>query len=811
MKLKLSIIALISITLFGAGIKIVLACADIGTPYDNYVSFFQNNITAAPQYKPFYYIDFLTFYDNWYTTEDIPEDDVLQDANIDEWYHYCKKAAKRADIDSFMNTFSAKDVIGLLDNPSGLQAKVRENSFCKFILTEKNKEVYRYLLFAKKCEPFNSTAEFYWDEKTQSNLTAEKDSVTQTQLIDEGVRMNAATTNDFLKWRYAYQAIRMAFYMHDCGKTLQLYEQMLHNKTARNVMYPRCIELKAGALYHIGKKKEAAYLYSKAFDLNDNLKGSAYQSFLWATDSIKMAALQPMCKNNHEKAVLVVMDGLYEKSGEGFEGLKLMQKAYALDPGVKGLDIIMTREINKAEQRYFQKKEFIERDLDKGSCFYSYYSDIYERDKKDWEKVKSKYTAYLDELNLFAQKMAPGPKTTDKAFWLLASSYIYFIRDNFGECKKYLELAGKEKMNQHEHDVHDVINILCIVHKGEKLTPETETELLPSLKWVEKREYQSKRFKKAYKDLLATILTDKYMDQKDTVRALFCLARANRNDMGGFSVSGDFTDIPGGLLENMSLDRFREVEAFVNKNDKSDFEKWLTLKNQYPLATLKELEGTKFIREMKFENAIAALSSVPKRDLQSRLPDFLIGHLQDTQDWNASDSANTYTKLEFAKKMLALEKKLEQDPRNARAAYQYANGLYSMSYYGKACHAFAYYRSTYDEYGYFASPARNKLPGFKKEFYSVSKALTYYLQASNNSSDREFKARCLFMAAKCWQKSCPVRGAHDRFSSYNNDDYYFNSLRNPYFSKLLKGYKNTSFYTDAFTSCSYLRDYARFN
>ncbi len=61
------------------------------------------------------------------------------------------------------------------------------------------------------------------------------------------------------------------------------------------------------------------------------------------------------------------------------------------------------------------------------------------------------------------------------------SAYIYFIAYKFTDSKKYLALAEKEKMNKHEHDVHDIINMLCIVHKGGKLTPETEAELLPSL------------------------------------------------------------------------------------------------------------------------------------------------------------------------------------------------------------------------------------------------------------------------------------------------------------------------------------------
>jgi hypothetical protein len=621
--------------------------------------------------------------------------------------------------------------------------------------------------------------------------------------------MSAKSKNDLLTWRYTYQALRLAYYCRDYLTTLNLYDKLVGKKTANNIMYPRCLALKAGAQYHTRKKKMAAYQYSRAFDLSDDMKRSTMLSFNWATDSIKVADIQSLCKNNHEKAVVLVMDGLYERGGEDFEGLKLMQKAYALDPNVKGLNIIMTREINKAEQRYLQERESMERSL--GNTFeanYSFDAEYARKRKDEWKKLKTKYKTYLGDLNTFSQKVARDTKTKDKAFWYLSSSYICFMQDKFADSKKQLELAGKEKMNTHEHDVHDIINMLCIVHKEEKLTPETEAELLPCLQWVEKRENKSKRFKKVYRDMLATILTDKYMQQKDTVRALCCQARADKDGNNSFFVADDYTDIPGTLIENMSIDKLHEAQAFMQKNNKTEFEQWLTNNTPYPASVLRELEGTKYIREMQFDKAVAVLSVVPKSLLSTTvLPDVLISHFQDTQEWNKSDSAKTYNKLEFAQKMLSLEKTLEKQPKNGRVAYQYANALYNMSYYGKAHHAYDYYRSTYDEKAYYTA-LRKKLPDYKKEYYGLAKASRYYEIALNNMSDREMKARCLFLMAKCWQKNCtpPGKDNADRLAR-DEKAYYNHSLLNPYLQRLHDEYRNTKAHTEAYSTCSYFRDY----
>jgi hypothetical protein len=86
----------------------------------------------------------------------------------------------------------------------------------------------------------------------------------------------------------------------------------------------------------------------------------------------------------------------------------------------------------------------------------------------------------------------------------------------------------------------------------------------------------------------------------------------------------------------------------------------------------------------------------------------------------------------------------------------------------------------------------------------------YYIQAFNNSLDKEFKARCLFMAAKCWQKNCPMP-AEDANDTYfwgsGNDAYFVNSLQSPYLKQLAEEYKDTKYFEEAHSTCAYLRAY----
>ncbi len=726
-----------------------------------------------------------------------PSDDTdLPDGNITEWYDRCEGTVKRADIDSFLNTFDHDDVRALAQLVIDVPAKVKNNSFSRFLLQPENKDLLNYMVYAKQCEPLNADPGGHWDEGERNYINNTKDTAAMQQMIAKGVIQSSRAKTSFLKWRYTYQALRLAFYNNDNQEVLDLYSSLAGNRTANNIMYPRCLGLKAGALFRLHRKREAAYLYSKAFDQGNDMKYGGFLSYLWCLDSMKTTDILPLCKNKHEQAVLWVMDGLHECSGEEMEGIKCMQKAYALDPNVKGLKFIMTREMNKAEQRFLQRRESEERMLTPRPSYYSYI-ETSDDTKSEWKKEKATYLKYLEQLNTFSQKIATTNSTRDKAFWNIASAYICFMQDKFADSKAYLDIAGTQKMIPSERDVYDIVKIISTVHQSTRLTPETEAELLPALKWVESRCDRSVRFKRTYKDLLGKILTDIYMQQNDTVRALYCLANSIRKDQYASSVSGEFTDLPGSLLENMSMARLHEVQYFVNKKNKTPFERWLTDSTTYPIATLLELEGTKYIREMKFEKAVAIFSKKEAWAGQD-LPDVLVCQLQDSRDWDMNDSAHIYNKLNYARKMVALEQQMKKEPHNALPCYQYANALYNTSYYGKANNACAYSLSTTDDLAYYAEHRKGLQPELY-EYYDVLQAMKYYMLAYARIADREMKARCLFMAAKCWQKNC------------KGNDYYQNSLKSPYLARLNKEYRRTKFYQEAYSSCSYLRDYALFH
>jgi hypothetical protein len=114
----------------------------------------------------------------------------------------------------------------------------------------------------------------------------------------------------------------------------------------------------------------------------------------------------------------------------------------------------------------------------------------------------------------------------------------------------------------------------------------------------------------------------------------------------------------------------------------------------------------------------------------------------------------------------------------AQASFELANGFYNMSFYGNG-------RDIYVTRSWNLSPrwenATSVSPALRMDL-----AQKYYLQAAALSSDREFKAKATFMAAKVEQTE-------------SNDRTHFRTLR--------ESYSNTSYYQEIIRECGYFRSY----
>jgi len=793
------IILISSVAVIGASVKLVVACASGEPDPGDEPTFFFNTVNDKPVYTPFYYTPYLTIYYDYYGFDSGEFKYHPHDENTRSWKAYTGSAVKEADIDSFLYKFAANDVMRIYDHirkdyTLSVPQKVAQNQFTKWLVTHKDHEAVLYLAFAKQCERHALPVEVFWDDAKNQYASAKRDSGSMQELVHEGIKRFSTATNPDIKIRYAYQVTRMAYYSHEYPQTLLAFNAMLPSG-CHHYLYYRCLSLRAGAMFRMGRKNEAAYYYSHVFDSSDEQKQQSYTSFRWAING-NIDQVLPLCKSDHERAVLYLMRGLYDYGPSYFDRwekgvtepkavskmIATINAAYQYDPHVRGLDVLMTRYINQLEAPAIPRIA----------------------------TSKPKTNTAVEDLNKIAMRIAGEGKTGDKAYWLLASAYLYMLDADADNCSKQLAAAKAAKMTAAEEDVHYVISTLYTIRKKGKINAETEAELLPMLMALDKKVKKAARYAVLFRTITETVMAQAYLAQHDSVRAVYCYSRAYVSAPQNyyFILSMWNGSTAGELLESMSPDQLHVVQAFLAKQNKTPFEKWLMERTYFPEEVLYELEGTKYMRLMQFGKAVEVLKKVPDSLINKTvLPDAFVSHMTDYMRRNKSDSNMFYNKLTFATRMYELQQKLAQDQSDSRSAYQYANGLYSMSYYGKANEAVQYFRSGTDYRGYYLSKDRALLSRADQEYYAVRTPEQYYKQAYNNSTDPEFKARCIFLAAKCWQKNCPVTDT-DKYFIGDEKQYYLNSLKNPYFRQLKEEFDQTIFYKKAKGTCAYLQDYA---
>ena len=386
--------------------KIVSACGGEIDPYDYYPQFFQPAVLEQPAFAPLYYTAQLKYFDDWY---DYEADGEIPDANIMAWEAYTAKTVSRADLDSFIYAYPYGELSSLYysiekGKSLDISRQTAQNGMTKWFQSGKDLEALGYLMYAKNCEPL-VTRGSDWE------VSANPDTARISRLIKNGQQLFAAAKQAFFKERFAYQTLRLAMYNGRYRQTLELYTLLVgDDKSDGSEIFYRSLGIKAGALFRLKRRTEAAYLFSRVFDHSDQKKRSSFISFDWATTADVKPVLA-RCKSPHEQAVVYLMDGLHNYD----QALPQLQAAYTADPALRGLDVLFTREINKLEERYLQDALLKQRNL-RAISWYSRYEGEYGNGSPERQATASKWKAYAASLTSFAEKAAREQKSGRPAF-----------------------------------------------------------------------------------------------------------------------------------------------------------------------------------------------------------------------------------------------------------------------------------------------------------------------------------------------------------------------------------------------------------
>lgn len=776
----------------------IIGCGPEADPYDYYTSFFHQNLPDAKGYKPFYYTGYNFLYDE---TEPVEVADLL----ANEWAAYCGTPVTDKDALLFVNKFLREDEYNLyLKIEKNATAKIPDsvlkNSMTNYFITGKNLEALGYILYAKQVEPFVTGNGDSWEP-------IKRDSTKMTKLIKNGQQLFTAATDDFIKLKYGYQLVRLAQYSRQYAETIKFYDEYIAPNKTNSVLQPLALSLKAGALNGLGDKKQAAYLYSKSFSASFAKRVSNYISFRWVVDfkSDKNECLS-VCKNNKEKAAMLALFALGSTENE----LATIKNIYALDAANNELEVLTVREINKLEEKYFTPAVQNEKG---GKAFYFSWNDGQTDSVMDMAgKELAPLASFLNDITKNKQVQNPGLYET-------AAAYAAYMMKDYSTAKKYLSAAKNMSLTPKVKDQWMLTTLLVSINEQDKIDAVFEEYLLPSIEWLETKaknekpadmgDYEITQWKQFYRNLMSEIIARRYHRQGDLAKEALAIGAADWINYG----SDNYYNTGNGisfLRNNLDAKDVEKLYALMNNKEANKFENYLLHHTTVSKSAVIDFAGTAYLRSYDYPKAIAWFKKqADKKSLVINTNPF-VDLLYDQEETLSTEAKFVTNKLAFAEEMQKQLLLVGTDKVNAaKHYYKIANGLCNMTYYGHAWKLVQYDRSGSDGYS-----IPDNATDFQKEYYGCYSALKYFKKAMDASADNNFKARCLFMMAKCSQKQ--IQKPQYAAFNYSWDKldaaekaYWPTFTNNKYFPELIKQYSKTSFYKEAFNSCSYLSDFVK--
>jgi hypothetical protein len=748
---------------------------------DYYTTFFSKGASNTPEYKPFYYTSMLRFYEDqeWYEEE--AQKSYDDDRLIQEWASFCKTPI--ADAAEFIYKTKKSDVDKMLAAkgplPATLPDSLRRNAMAQCLASPKHTATLQYLQFAKTVEPYVSEGD--WENPV------ERDSVKMNGFITTADTRYREATDAFLKDKYAFQRCKLAFYNNRYKDCIRWYDEHFtpQNTSAVNAM---AHSYKAGSLFRLDRKKEAAYTFSKLFDPAAPTKKQQMLGFLWATD-YSNAALEDeysaLAKNDAEKAKLL---GMFALHGLDYR-LPTIEKVFALDPSLPMLPVLAVREINKVEEQYLTPM------LDKDAGEWLYYIR-----ESSPDKAKSK--KYIADLTRFFEKVAAHKATAQPALYLTGAAYLSYVGEDYSRAKTYIEQAKKHKASARLNDQIQLTQLLVMASDDPKIDAAVEQEILPAMQWLSGKAKADEEYAIFARKFFHQVLASRYEQQGDLPRA--ALAYGNIEY----------------AQEKMNTAQLLTLYQLYGKSDATSFEKFMLNNAGFKRDEVVDVIGTSYLRDRRFDLAIEWLKKAGK---QTELVETQYNYSTDKEitinvdpffdylnDWQRFDKKGTkpYTKLSLAEKLLETQKKLDTAKsveQRAKLNYLLGTAYYNMSYYGNSWQAVAFNRSGSDwNRGDYKTE-------WEKDYYGVYKAADHYQKAYELTKDKEFKAAAYFMVIKCRQRqiTAPNYDDYKEYEEYEKQLVAFEKKfkASPLFPNFVKEFGTTKFYKYTYTRCSYLRDF----
>lgn len=676
--------------------------------------------------KPDFFAD-KSFSEFWYSADLFaPRNSILYDKpdadpNVRLWMAYCKGKA------------SAQDVAALVYQLSAAEFQHdKKNGMLRQLQATKDVEAIGYLKFAKKCELFNAIYEDPWERS--ENVTLSK----RDTLIQEAVAGLNRVKNPEMQLRYAFLAIRLAYYNGNDAQLRALYDRVYAFRDKRNILDYWSMYFRT---YAEPDAARASFFAAQVFAHAPDKRFMTYGKF---HSDANLQEVLSYAKTNPERANVYVLAATCTPH----RALEYLQQVRQLDPENAGLDFLLLREVNKIEDWVFTPYYSLFEPSTSGAY---YVDDTFISMPKILARVEKDRT-YAQELLGFVDAQHPTP-TAQPELWQAARAQLLFVTRQYDKALGQIrQLEANKTLNdslQRQLRVLKALNLVAKQPSGKAVIPEAVKPIILENAHDRKflfalgreLEYHGNTTDAA---LLYSRLSEPQNGYDDNV-----VWKTRRNKMASY---GDYyADYFSYADAVYTIPQVESLIASVENNNAGDaFSSWLYAGIKTEVSRLYDLLGTKYFRQDNLPQALAAY--------QKTQPVYWSRYY--TSWGNAESSsfdANPFFTLKYTPEFIAkketfalnkatvTQKLLEylakaNNPKERNRDYYYllvGNAYANTTITGNSWMMRRFHFSAYDV---------DPFPEDEAEFRNGYLAQKYYRLAYKHAKSPQFKALCLRLA-----------------------------------------------------------------
>ncbi|WP_289663543.1 hypothetical protein [Flavobacterium panacagri] len=633
---------------------------------------------------------------------------------------------------------------------------------------DKIKNFVEFLYLAQKIETV-SIGQDYWSYDPVVEKTFK-----DAKMIQSIENVYNTMSDPFLKNRYWFLTMKARFYSNDKQKAIDFFNKT-ESSVAKNTLYYRALAYVAGINFKQKKYAVSNYLYAQVFDKCPELRVVTAYSFRPKNESDWTKALA-MAKNNNEKAALWAIHGYYKDEKQAIE------KIYEIDPKSEHLNYLGTRLVNSLEQKI-------------NNSFQKDGSQDQPRRPQSIAENKTENKSKIDNsaLDLIAKISAAG-NTQRPYLWDIAIGYLQTLKGDYTNADKNYTKAEKTlpKTELARYQIR-LLRFVNNMSKIDKLDDSNVKTVLADLNWLyfelpktyKGSEFRYQNASQWSKNYLAALYKSK---SNPVMTELF-----SESPYSYWNSGNTFYDNEKDLLA---------MKSFMEKSNKTEIEKIGAGIYSLKLKDINNFQAVQATFKNKIPEAIEFMKQADSVQYYKFLGNPFNGSIKDCHDCDhVAYQKRKYTYMDFLTTIKEMQDKLAKKEDVYTNSLLLGNAFYNISHFGNG-------RTFYEIsiVGYGSSPYSFRNP-MKEMITNNSVSKMYYQKAFEAASNKEQKAKCLYLISKC-ERNDYYNKKYSAINSYwEIQDDKVNFIAWNSFKALKKDYSDTKYYQDVIAECGYFNTY----